>query len=286
MKNKITIIIPLFNRASLIQETLKSIQEQTIKEWKCIIVDDGSTDKSCKLVNDITKNDSRFKLIQRTREPKGANTCRNIGLSMVKTEWVMFFDSDDIMLPHCIEKRIIASQENKNYELLFFQGVTFSKRGVLNFRNNPKSEDYVKDILSFNVTLSTPVAIWKTNFIRRINAWTENLHRWQDSELFIRVLQTNVKYKWISEYPDHLVRREIGLNRITNSNSKYDDFETLMNAFANVFGSLNESNKKIFRESLYYVCLKSSYFISPLKNKIIIDILEYHSMISEKSFLN
>ena len=107
-KKQITIIIPLFNRASLIQETLHSIQAQTSKEWQCIVVDDGSTDNSCQVVSDFAKNDTRIKLVERDRTTKGANTCRNIGLDIASTEWLMFFDSDDLMLPWCIEKRINA----------------------------------------------------------------------------------------------------------------------------------------------------------------------------------
>ena len=139
MSNKqITIIIPLFNRASLILETLQSIQAQTSKDWKCIVVDDGSTDKSCQVVNELAENDTRIKLIIRDRGPKGANTCRNIGLDIASTEWVMFFDSDDLMLPWCIEKRIKAIDNNQNIDILLSQGATFTDHNIIGFRNNPK----------------------------------------------------------------------------------------------------------------------------------------------------
>lgn len=282
-KKQITIIIPLFNRESLILETLQSIQAQTSKEWKCIVVDDGSTDKSCQVVNDFAKNDKRIKLVERDRLPKGANTCRNIGLKLTTTDWVMFFDSDDIILPTCLINRTKAIEEYQYHDLLLSQGVTFSSKGIMNFRNNPLSQDYVKEIVSFNVALSTPAAIWKTSFIKKIR-WNENIQRWQDCELFIRVLQLGVKYKWISLKPDHLIRSEGHNNRITNSKSKYNDIESLVKIFSEVYLTLNKPNNLYFARSIYYYCLKSSYFISSKQNTSILNTIKENKILSKFNF--
>lgn len=284
-KKQITIIIPLFNRASLILETLQSIKAQSSKDWKCIVVDDGSTDKSCQVVNELAENDTRIKLIKRDRGPKGANTCRNIGLDLVSTEWVMFFDSDDIMLPNCLSERIKSLEENNENELLFSQGLTFSSHGIMNFRNNPMSKDYVKDIVSFNVALSTPAAVWNTSFIKKIRGWNENLQRWQDCELFIRAMQLGVKYKWISLTPDHLIRSQGNDNRITNSKSKYKDLEGLISIFSEVYLTLSKSNKLIFSKSIFYYCLKSSYFISAQQNKAVLGIIKKNNILTPLKFI-
>jgi len=284
-KIEITVVIPLFNRASLILDTLYSIQAQTNNNWQCIVVDDASTDNSCKVVSDLAKNDSRIKLVERDRTPKGANTCRNIGLDLVSTEWVMFFDSDDIMLPNCLAERIKAFKENKGNELLLSQGLTFSHNGIMNFRNNPESQDYVKDIVSFNVALSTPAAVWKTSFIQNISGWNENLQRWQDCELFIRAFQLDVKYKWISIIPDHLIRSQGNDNRITNSKSKYNNLEGLITIFSEVFVTLNKTNKFIFAKSIFYYCLKSSYFISSQQNKAVLSIIKRTKMLTRIKFI-
>ena len=168
MKSEISIVIPNFNRNKLFIKTLDSIRSQSINNWRCIIVDDGSEKETLNALQKYIQNDSRFELFSRDREPKRANTCRNIGLSQVKTDWVMFFDSDDIMLPTCLMNRTKAIEENQDYDLLLSQGVTFSSKGIMNFRNNPLSQDYVKEIVGFNVALSTPAATWKTSFIKKI----------------------------------------------------------------------------------------------------------------------
>ena len=280
---KLTVIIPSFNRAKLIIKTLDSIRNQSLSNWRCIIVDDGSEEETLNALKKYIQNDSRFELFSRDREPKGANTCRNIGLSQVKTDWVMFFDSDDLMMPWCIEKRINAIEDYQNIDILLSQGVTFSSKGIMNFRNNPLSQDYVKEIVGFNVALSTPAAIWKTSFIKKIR-WNENIQRWQDCELFIRVLQFGVKYKWISLKPDHLIRSEGHDNRITNSKSKYKDVESLVETFSMIYMTLNKSNKIIFAESIFYYCLKSSYFISSQQNTSILGIIKENSILTHTDF--
>jgi glycosyltransferase involved in cell wall biosynthesis len=86
----VSIVIPNYNRESLIEETLNSVLQQTINNWECIIVDDGSTDNSINLIKHFTEKDNRFKLILRDRKPKGASTCRNIGIAHSRSQYIVF----------------------------------------------------------------------------------------------------------------------------------------------------------------------------------------------------
>ena len=74
----VTIIIPVYNRVNLIEETLISIAKQSYNNFECIIIDDRSTDDSIKIINNYIKNDHRFKLYKNPdNKIKGANSCRN-----------------------------------------------------------------------------------------------------------------------------------------------------------------------------------------------------------------
>lgn len=107
MKNLVSIIIPNYNRANLIGETLDSIVGQTYDNWECIIVDDESTDNSLEVINTFEEKDHRFKLYVRPKDyPKGANACRNIGMQKANGDYVIFFDSDDLMMEDHIEKKL------------------------------------------------------------------------------------------------------------------------------------------------------------------------------------
>lgn len=103
----VSIIIPTYNRAALIAETLDSIIRQTYDNWECIIVDDGSSDDTEALVGKYQLRDKRIKYANRPSTlKKGANACRNYGLSLSEGEYVNWFDSDDLMLPKKLELQV------------------------------------------------------------------------------------------------------------------------------------------------------------------------------------
>ena len=109
----VSIIIPTFNRANLIGETLDSVIGQTYTNWECIVIDDGSTDGTDKLLNIYLQKDTRIQYLQRPSErPKGANSCRNYGFEFSRGEYVNWFDSDDIMHPEKLEIQINQLQNN------------------------------------------------------------------------------------------------------------------------------------------------------------------------------
>ena len=85
----VSVIISLFNRANLIVVTLDSLINQTYKNWEAIVIDDSSTDDSFNIVKEIAKEDVRIKSYKRNRSPKGASTCRNIGIENATSEYLI-----------------------------------------------------------------------------------------------------------------------------------------------------------------------------------------------------
>src|SRR5690606_32106120 len=109
----VSVIIPTYNRAHLISETLDSILAQSYTHWECIVVDDGSTDDSQRVFDSYANKDSRFQFLKRPNtKPKGANTCRNIGLGTAKGEYIVFFDSDDLMTVDHLEVKINGMKDS------------------------------------------------------------------------------------------------------------------------------------------------------------------------------
>lgn len=90
---KVSIIIPCYNQAEFLLQALQALQKQTLQDFECIIVDDGSTDTSAQIAEDFIKSDSRFHLI---KKPNGGTaTARNAGLRSATGEYVQFLDADD-----------------------------------------------------------------------------------------------------------------------------------------------------------------------------------------------
>lgn len=98
---EISIIVANYNCAAYIPDSLNSIKNQTFTNWECIIIDDGSTDASVKVIKKIIKNDNRFKLI--ATKHSGVSKARNIGLDTAKGEYIAFLDSDDCYTQNALE---------------------------------------------------------------------------------------------------------------------------------------------------------------------------------------
>lgn len=131
IKNKVIILLATFNRAHLIEKTLDSILAQTHANWECIIVDDFSRDNTCDVVKKYIQEDSRFTYyIKPSCYNKGLSASRNFGLKLAKqnpSEYIQFFDDDDIMHPQKLELQILSLDRNQKSK--------FSICGWSNFDN-------------------------------------------------------------------------------------------------------------------------------------------------------
>src|ERR1700748_3099533 len=104
MSSLVSIIIPCYNSAVYIEETLRSVIAQTYKQWECIIVDNGSTDATAALVKKIVE---QHPAIQYYSVPeKGVSRARNYGISQSKGLYILPLDSDDKIHSTYIEKAV------------------------------------------------------------------------------------------------------------------------------------------------------------------------------------
>lgn len=100
-KNKLSIIVPVYNAEDYLDRCLVSILEQDFSSYEVILVDDGSTDSSPMICDRYSATDSRFRTIH--KKNGGVSSARNAGLDLAKGEYVMFVDSDDALVPDSLE---------------------------------------------------------------------------------------------------------------------------------------------------------------------------------------
>lgn len=116
MNNFVSILVPNYNKALKLRETLDSIIAQTYTNWECIIVDDHSTDNSWNILMEYAVKDSRIRIFKRPYSlPKGGNVCRNYAFEMSKGEFIQWFDSDDLLLNTSLENRIKLIDNSNNH---------------------------------------------------------------------------------------------------------------------------------------------------------------------------
>ncbi len=102
----VSVIIPCYNQAQYLPEALKSVFSQTHPQWECIIVNDGSTDKTDEVAREWLTKDERFKYIK--KENGGLSSARNAGLKEAKGSLLQFLDSDDAIHPEKFALQIKA----------------------------------------------------------------------------------------------------------------------------------------------------------------------------------
>lgn len=174
--SKITVILPVYNSEKYIKKAVESVLKQTFTDFSLIIVNDGSTDNTGKIINEF--NDSRIKII--TQSNQGPGAARNNALKLVDSDYVMFLDSDDWYHPHALE---IAYGEITRYgaDLTFFQMINYNDGHVYendwfdlksfdeSFENRGFKPSETPGSI-FDLSVGVCQKIYDTDFLRRIDA--------------------------------------------------------------------------------------------------------------------
>ncbi|PQB03877.1 glycosyltransferase family 2 protein [Aureitalea marina] len=194
----ISIIIPTYNRAHMLGETLDSIKSQTFTDWECLVVDDGSSDDTATVVGKYVLEDARFSYLKRPEDlPKGANSCRNFGLDQSRGQYIQWFDSDDLMVKTKLHKQL-SLLDNSNYDYCVAQTTFIDTNsgedlGVRNERM--QSENPLPDFIQFKIFWLTGAVLWKKDFLMTSGLrFDPDLQQAQDYDFHIRALGLSTNY--------------------------------------------------------------------------------------------
>lgn len=127
---KVSIIIPVYNSAGLLERCIESVLAQSYKNFELFLVDDNSTDSSGKICDEYAKKDNRIKVIHHTKN-RGLSVSREDGFIASNSEWVSFIDNDDIISPDMYETMLKLSNENKA-ELVCIRGEDKTEENLQN----------------------------------------------------------------------------------------------------------------------------------------------------------
>jgi glycosyltransferase involved in cell wall biosynthesis len=114
---RIAVIIPTYNRAKLIGESIESVLRQTFTDFEIIVVDDGSTDNTKDVVNKFKDPRIRYEY----QENHGVSAARNNGVKMTAAEYITYLDSDDVYLNHALEKMVNCLDMNRQVGFVYGQ---------------------------------------------------------------------------------------------------------------------------------------------------------------------
>ena len=244
-KIKIDIILPNFNSSDFIKETIKSIIDQTFKNWKLIIVDDCSDKKTKTILKKFSKN-KKIKIFW-LKKNKGAGYCRNYAIKKSKSPYLAFIDSDDIWKKDKLETQL-RFMENNNYLFTYTNYETFGKK--IRFITPAKEYDFKKFINDTSICTSTMIV--KRNILKNIEFTNSEIC--EDYFFKCKILKICNAYC----LDDFLTKYRIRKNSLQSSslknfywiwkiNKEYNKFNFFKNFFSLFFISINSLKKYGFK---------------------------------------
>lgn len=193
--------MPVRDRASVVGRTLESIGRQTFRPLSVVIVDNGSTDITPEIVEKWRRRveSDDFKVTVLTEPRPGASAARNRGLREVESEYVMFFDSDDEMLPRHVELAAAYLKAKPDTDILRWDTGILDPDGWLTVKSPRFHDEWMLHLM--HGTLATQRWVGRTSLLRSLGGWDESLPVWNDLELGCRLIATGAVMRKLNGEP-------------------------------------------------------------------------------------
>lgn len=242
----ISVVIPAFDRANIIEECIKSVLGQTHKELEVIVVDDHSNDNTPDIVDAISEWDSRVRPCVRCNENHGACYARNLGASLARGEYIAFQDSDDMWRPKKLERQLAYMKKGK-YDLVFcgMERINDIRKTRWYFPRYTYREDKpAKEQILYENPMSTQCIMLKRSVFDRIR-FDENIRKFQDWDFAIRAAD-HAKIGYLREA---LVDSTVQTNSISQNVSRYDALWVIYNKYKDLVTANRRIDARFFMKA-------------------------------------
>lgn len=204
---RISVIIPAYQVAGFIRETLESVQSQTVDGYEIIVINDGSPD-TLELEEQIKPYSHLITYLKQSNQ--GAGAARNAGLRIARGEFVAFLDGDDIWLPNFLSEQLKLIQSGEGYDLVYADAVNVTAEGFSRSTNmdvNPSEGAVtVESLISAECNVITSSVLARRSSIVAVGCFDESFRNSQDFDLWLRLAKRGARMT----YQKHvLVHRRI-----------------------------------------------------------------------------
>ena len=204
-KGLVTVIVPCYNYAHFLSETLDSVIAQTYTNWECLIIDDGSTDHTKEVAENYCKKDQRIKYIYQSNQ--GLSAARNNGIDEAKGEYIQFLDSDDLITSEKLRHQVTSFSSNEyvdmiysNYNLMTADG---SKQWGVEATNwiSMKHEPFQEFLHYWEKGFTIPIHayLFKKTCFSKWGKFNVSLSNHEDLSLQLNFSLHGAKYKMLDE---------------------------------------------------------------------------------------
>ena len=225
-KELVSIIVPVYNAEKFIEETIRTVINQTYKNWELLFVNDCSTDKSVNIIKKYAKKDKRIILINNKINSKAAIS-RNNGISVAQGKYLCYLDADDLWDIHKLEKQIAFMKETKcsfsftGYEFADSTGIPNGKKVFV-----PSKINYNQALK--NTTIWTTTVMFDMSKISKEDIYMPNVKS-EDTASWWKILK-KVDYAYGLDEILSFYRRSEG----TLSSNKFEAIKRIWFLYRNV----------------------------------------------------
>ena len=270
-----SVVIPLYNKADVIANTLQAVLNQTFNQFEVIVINDGSTDDSLQIVSGFS--DNRIKIID--QKNRGVSATRNVGIKLAKFEFIAFLDADDLWMPDYLleQARLISdfsqasmwgmgwgSVDDLGHNEVDHGGIEYNYRNIIS--------NYFERSSHANLFFTSAVVI-KRSVFNQVGFFDERMAIGEDLDMFYRIIVGNV----VVFFNFTLVHYRLNAKyRLSNDNKpdigicfqsyieKYDSFKEInMNSISYIHNNFAEITLKY-----YFGAEKNDSSVIKIKKKL------------------
>lgn len=219
----LSIIIPAYNSEGYIKKNLKSLSNQTSKNFEVILIDDGSLDNTCEISEVFLEESKIDHKVIRCEKNRGQSTARNIGLDYSKGQYILFLDSDDFVEENLVE--VLERNTFKEPDILFFDYTRIRNGKVIKnkqeqdfeFLKLKSGEEVFVSYKDNKVRLWTGSLVYKKEFLEKNNLrFLEDAHGAEDLNFIFKALLSSNKVMGIKDSLSFYCEREGSLTKSPN----------------------------------------------------------------------
>lgn len=255
MKNEVSIIIPVYNRAAIVGRTLDSVWRQTYRPLQVILVDNCSEDNSLQVLNDFKQqhdaSDFKVTILQEPIHTAGA--ARNCGFNAATGEWVLFFDSDDVMGPTLVEQYMLKQSTcTDEPHVIITKAWLVSPDGNKRVLPFHKGDELANHLL--HGMLATQRYAVKRDFFATTSGWNPDLPGWNDWEMGVRLLLAKPQVAYLEPAEPLVFINESGGASITGTefHSRHGQWEHVIELLGSTIEASGYTNKERYKLLLEY----------------------------------
>lgn len=194
---KVSIIIPVFNSAHLVEQTIRTVLKQNFQEWEMIIIDDGSSDYIKELIEQYTQEDTRIKFLR--QQNAGASAARNTGIKNANHDWLLFLDADDWLHEDFFEKMIAVLEEDSSVDVVHCGWKRISEDGTVTKENFGGEQSDMFPSLAHYCPFAIHSCLVRKKTVENAGYFDSSFKTCGDWDFWQRVARTGAKFRMVKE---------------------------------------------------------------------------------------